>query len=81
MLFLPVLTKYIFSFLLAATATKEKKYAQPQVQVENNGNSLQPEVQVQVKENSEKRQEYDAIDSFTELLTTSRVDDDIFMMI
>ena len=30
---------------------------------------------------SEKRQEYDAIDSFTKLLTTSRVDDDIFMMI
>ena len=63
---------------MAATATKEKNSAQPQVQVENNGNSLQPEVQVQVKENSEKRQEYDAIDSFIELLTTSRVDDHIF---
>ena len=45
---------------------------QPQVQVENDGtNKGGSPTRV-----NEKRQEYDAIDNFTELLTASRVDDD-----
>ena len=55
---------------------KKKDSVQPQVQVENDGTNRGSPIG-----ESEKCQEYDAIDSFTELLTTSRVDDDIFMMI
>ena len=56
---------------------KKKDSVQPQVQVENDGTNKGGSPMGE----SEKRQEYDAIDSFTKLLTTSRVDDDIFMMI
>ena len=46
---------------------------QPQVQVENDGtNRGGSPIAANVK-----RQEYDTIDSFTQLLTVSRVDDDI----
>ena len=67
----------IFHFYWQQQQQKKKDSVQPQVQVENDGTNKGGSP---VGE-SEKRQKYEAIDSFTKLLTTSRVDDDIFMMI